>query len=166
MGKMGFFSGKYRYSLDEKNRINFKKILNRFGAQEGDPDKIFHLYKDYVKVSGAEKEFPVFYIFPEDAWREFYEMLESEYEDDKLSEFSSFQCDEASLDNMNRIMFPKEFLRYIQASKNLFIQGLGGKLQVWSQENFDAYSDEMTKKRPAHDFHGILNKRKKNRMLT
>ena len=166
MGIMGFFSGKYKYSLYEKNRINFKKILNRFGAGSEGTEKTFHLYKDYVKVTGSGKTYPVFYIFPEQTWTEFYEQVESELDDDRLSAFTTLQCDEASLDNMNRILFPKEFLKYINASKNLFIQGLGDKLQVWSQENFDIYSDEMTKDKPEHDFHGILNKRKKNRFLT
>ncbi|MFO7810510.1 MAG: hypothetical protein R6V47_03965 [Candidatus Delongbacteria bacterium] len=167
MEKMGVFSGKYKYSLDEKGRINFKKILKRFNIKKdtddenSDKNETFHLLKDYVRSLKSDNTFPVFYIFTSKTWSQFYEEAESEMDDDKLSAFTTLQCDEAALDNLYRITFPKEFLEYIKASKNLFIQGLGDKLQVWSRENFDEYSKDMSSHETANDFHGILNKRKK-----
>ncbi len=165
--KMGVFSGKYKYSLDEKGRINFKKILKRILPEDHEDTKrekfnVFHLYKDYVKKPGSDEKYPVFYVFTDEEWVLFYEQLEISLSDDELSLFTTLKCDEASLDGMSRMTFPKEFLKYIKASKNLFIQGFGGnRLQVWSEEVFEIYSKEITAQTEEPDFHGILNRSKK-----
>lgn len=160
VGKMSFFSGKYKYSVDEKNRINFKKFLNRV---ENDDKKsgIFHLLKQTVSVIGSDKTYPVFYIFTEKTWKEFYSALEESREPEELSAFNTQFCDEANLDNMERITFPKDFLNYIQSSKNLFLQGFGDKLQVWSLENFEEYGKKLSESAPMKDFYNILSKKKK-----
>jgi DNA-binding transcriptional regulator/RsmH inhibitor MraZ len=165
MGNLSVFSGKYKYSLDEKSRINFKKILNKFvkktGSIEDLKEETFHLFKDYVKVAGTGEKFPVFYIFNEEKWAEFYEIVEDQFKnDDRMSEFNSRYCDESNLDNEFRITFPKEFIGYIKAKKNLFLQGYGSKLQVWSQENFDRYNEILSKQDSSDDFHGLLSKKK------
>jgi DNA-binding transcriptional regulator/RsmH inhibitor MraZ len=166
MGSLSVFSGKYKYSLDEKNRINFKKILNKFVKKSGSIDELkdetFHLFKDFVKVPSTGERFPVFYIFNEEKWAEFYEIVEEEFkDDDKMSKFNSQYCDESGLDNDFRITFPKEFTGFIKAKKNLFLQGYGDKLQVWSQENFDRYSEILSSEESTDDFHGLLSKKRK-----
>jgi len=159
--KMSIFSGKYKYSLDEKGRINFLKILKRFGIDKENKEEVFYLMKDYVKITGSDKQYPIFYLYTETEWSEFSKLLENEFDDDELSAFTTQYCDETTMDNMQRVSFPKEFLKYIQASKNLFIQGLGNKLQVWSQENFDRYSENLAKAPTAKDYHGLYSKLRK-----
>jgi len=157
---MGFFSGKYNYSVDEKGRINFKKFLNRLDATEKG-NGVFHLLKQTVEVYGSKEIFPVFYIFTDQKWDLFYDDWEVGKSTAEASAFNTQFCDETTLDNMERISFPKDFLKYIGANKNLFLQGFGDKLQVWSLENFEKYSKMLSEQAPMKDFFDILAKKKR-----
>ena len=160
MWKMGFFSGKYKYKVDGKNRINFKKFINRLSKSDTEA-RIFHLLKQTVTISGTTDSYPVFYIFAEEKWQELFTNLEETKDTDELSEIITQQCDEANLDTNDRITFPKDFLDYISAEKELFLQGLGDKLQVWSNENFIKYSKKTkSNKVIKKEFYSILSKKK------
>lgn len=157
---MGFFSGKYKYKVDGKNRINFKKFIKRLTEPDTEVG-IFHLLKQIVTIPETEDSFPVFYIFTEEKWQELFTNLEETKDTDELSEITTQQCDEANLDTNDRITFPKEFLEYIGAEKDLFLQGLGDKLQVWSNENFIEYSKKTKSNKVAKkEFYSILSKKK------
>jgi len=86
---MSIFSGKYKYSLDEKGRINFLKILKRFGIDKENKEEVFYLMKDYVKITGSDKQYPIFYLYTETEWSEFSKLLENEFDDDELSAFTT-----------------------------------------------------------------------------
>ena len=158
--EMGFFSGKYKYKVDVKNRINFKKFIKRLSKPDTEIG-IFHLLKQTVTIPGTNDSYPVFYIFSEEKWQELFTNLEETKDTDELSEIITQQCDEANLDTNDRITFPKEFLDYIHAEKDLFLQGLGDKLQVWSNENFIDYSKKTKPNKVIKkEFYNILSKKK------
>ncbi|MBN1971381.1 MAG: hypothetical protein JXR48_17940 [Candidatus Delongbacteria bacterium] len=132
---MSLFSGNYPYSVDANGRINFKKFLKRMDS-EGRESSNYHLLKQ--KFVKDENEFTFFYLFSEESWEKFYvEKNLGSLDVAKRTAFLKNLCGEATKDSADRVAFPKSFLEFIKADKDLILQGDGDKIQVWSKEMFD-----------------------------
>ncbi|MCK4980164.1 MAG: hypothetical protein KAS62_07195 [Candidatus Delongbacteria bacterium] len=135
---MSSFSGKYSYTVDDKGRINFKKFLKRLSSEERENSN-YHLMRQSVESPEDKKLYPFFYIFTESTWEKFYDEKVKDLSTPKRLNLLSNLCGESSLDSSERMSFPKEFLDFIKAKKNLVLQGDGTLIQVWSKENYDKY---------------------------
>lgn len=158
MGKMNSFSEKYSYSVDEKGRINFKKIIKRLHEEEKNNSN-YHLLKQNVELYGSKKKYPFFYIFTERSWKKFYDEKVEGLDTPVRIRFLTSYCGEASLDNSDRLSFPKEFLEFIGQGKELVLQGDGEKIQVWSKRDFDEYMKGISKLAPDAGFDDMFSKR-------
>ncbi len=155
---MNSFSEKYGYSVDEKGRINFKKIIKRLHAEEKE-NANYHLLRQTVELYGSKKRYPFFYIFTERSWKKFYDEKVEGMDTPLRIKFLTNYCGEASLDNSERLSFPKEFLGFIGAEKDLILQGDGEKIQVWSKKNFEEYLKGLSKLSPSTDLDDMFSKR-------
>jgi DNA-binding transcriptional regulator/RsmH inhibitor MraZ len=157
MGKMNSFSEKYGYSVDEKGRINFKKILKRLHDDEK-ANSNYHLLRQTVELYGTKKRYPFFYIFTEKSWKKFYDEKVEGMDTPLRIKFLTAYCGEASLDNSERLAFPKEFLEFAGADKDIVLQGDGEKIQVWSRKNFDEYIKGLSKLTSGTDLEDMFSK--------
>jgi len=158
MGKMNSFSEKYSYSVDEKGRINFRKIIKRLHDDEKNNSN-YHLLKQSVGLYGSKQKYPFFYIFTENSWKKFYDEKVENLDTPVRIKFLTSYCGEASLDNSDRLSFPKGFLDFIGSDKDLVLQGDGEKIQVWSKKNFDEYMNGLSKFAPDTGFDDMFSKR-------
>lgn len=141
---MSKFSGKYPYTVDEKGRINFKKLLKRLSdCDRGNGN--YHLLKQRLEQNG--EFYPFFYIYTESSWNDFYEtkQIDSMPTAKRLKFLSAF-CGETLLDKTERLTIPKDFLEHLKAAKDLVLQGDGDKIQVWSKEVYDSYMTSLEDK--------------------
>ncbi len=155
---MNSFSEKYSYSVDEKGRINFKKILKRLHGDEKENSN-YHLLKQTVELYGSKRRYPFFYIFTERSWKKFYDEKVEGMDTPVRIKFLTSYCGEASMDNSERLTFPKEFLEFAGAGKDLVLQGDGEKIQVWSRKNFEEYLKGLSRLAPEADFDDMFSRR-------
>lgn len=134
---MSKFAGKYEYSVDNKGRLNFKKLLKRVSTEDRALGN-YYLLKQQTKT--ADKKYNFFYIFTGTAWDQFYQTKKiDEMPTIKRMKFIATLSGEATLDSAERLSLPKLFLEHINADKDIILLGDGDKIQVWSKEDYDSY---------------------------
>lgn len=125
------FIGTYRHQTDEKSRLRmptkFKEGLGEgFIVAKGTNGCLFaftqeefeNLYKKLENVS----------IFDVEAQKPLRALLSS-----------AFVTEE---DKQGRILLPQELRNYAKITKNVVTIGVGGRVEIWSEENFNAYNTE------------------------
>ena len=136
---MSSYSGTYNYTVDDKGRINFKKFLKRLSNEEREKTN-YYLMRQSIESSKNGKRYTFFYIFTESSWKKFYEEKVDIMPTEKRMKFQENLCGESSLDSAERMTFPKVFLDFIKAEKDIVLQGDGiNRIRVWSKENYEEY---------------------------
>lgn len=142
---MTLFSTDYNYTIDVKNRINFKKLLKRLDEDDRKFTDYYLVKQQRNSVVDGNKKYPFFYLYSKTAWEEFYKKMQiSEKSFEERMQISQL-FGEASLDSSERLSFPKKFTDFISVKKDVVLHGDGDKIQVWSKEVYDEYISETSK---------------------
>ncbi len=123
--------GTYRHQIDEKCRLRmpskFKEALGEgFIVAKGTNGCLFafsktefeELYKKLENVS----------LFDNEAQKPVRTLLSSAFETEE--------------DKQGRILLPQELRNYAKMVKNIVTIGVGNRVEIWSEENFNAYNTE------------------------
>ncbi len=142
---MNLFNSDYNYTIDLKNRINFKKLLKRLSEEDRKSNDYYLVMQKRPSLVDKNKKFPFFYLHTKKSWEEFYNKMQiSEMPFEERMQISQL-FGEASLDSSERLSFPKTFTEFISAKKEIVLHGDGDKIQVWSKETYKDYISETSK---------------------
>jgi MraZ protein len=114
-------SGGYNNTLDEKGRVTFPiRLKNGFSGDT------------LVITKGFEK---CLYLYPPDAWKEIAEKLENPPKmnrdlRDLQRKFLGWAT-EAEIDKSGRLAIPMSLREYASLSRDVFIMGLGKRIEIW-----------------------------------
>ena len=135
---MLLFSGNYKYSLDEKNRlivpIKFREILTAEGI-----DKLYVVKGDSY-----------LYVFPFPVFLELSENLKSwdftkETNQNYVRLFFSDAFDVA-LDKQGRILLRREMCEEVGINNEAVIIGVLNRMEIWSSEQWEKFREESSLK--------------------
>ena len=142
---MNLFNADYYYTIDLKNRINFKKLLKRVDEDDRMFSDYYLVKQERTSTLHKNKKYPFFYLHTKTSWQEFYKKMQiSEMPFEERMKISQL-FGEASLDSSERLSFPKSFTEFILARKEVVLHGDGDKIQVWAKEIYDEYISETSK---------------------
>jgi len=126
------FLGEYQHSIDAKGRVIMPA---KFREELGD--------KFYV-TKGLEE---CLFIFSADEWATFSERLRQislvKKEARAFMRFFFGGAAELECDKQGRILLPPTLREYAGCKKDLVVVGVGGRIEVWDQERWTSYNDEM-----------------------
>lgn len=133
------FVGKFRCSLDNKNRVNIPSAIRKVFAPEAADTIVF--------TPGLEGN--NLYAYPLNEWKRLTRGLRSLNPfDTTASDFiRNFAGDahNAKMDGQGRIMLPEYVLTTGKIDKEILIIGALTKLEIWNPEVYEAYSKKQTK---------------------
>lgn len=124
------FIGEFNHTVDAKGRINipakFREQLNdAFFVTKGLDDCLF--------------------VFPEEEWRVFEEKLKSLPVTNKQARAFTRMffagATECSFDKQGRVTVPSTLREYAHLEKDVIVIGVGTRVEVWSKETWESYSD-------------------------
>ena len=124
------FLGSFRHQIDQKNRMRipakFKTELgSSFVITKGTSSCLFLLPEQNNSLLKKIAEVPVFNAEAQKSARVI------------LS--SAFVAEE---DGQGRVLLPKELLVHAGISKNIVFVGVGERVEIWSEENWDKYNND------------------------
>jgi MraZ protein len=130
------FSGAFPHSMDAKGRL---VLPAKFRAQLG---------LGLTVTKGLNR---CLWLFPEEGWRRVAEQLTAETigspDTLALQRFFLGSAADAGPDEQGRIMVPPLLREYAGIEKEVVTVGMGGRLEVWSRERWDAYQNDLTDER-------------------
>lgn len=124
------FYGEYSHSLDTKGRMN---IPAKFRDKLSEP---------FYMTSGMDG---CLFVFAETEWNEFEEKILSIPLSSKNGRY--FQrlflsgAADCTLDKQGRVNVPPHLRKYAGLEKDAIIIGVGKRIEIWSKDKWDAYSD-------------------------
>ena len=121
--------GTYRHQLDEKCRFRM-------------PSKFKEALKEgFIVAKGTNG---CLFAFSKEEFEALYNKLESVSMFDLEAQkpvrallASAFETEE---DKQGRILLPPELRNYAKLTKNIVTIGVGNRVEIWSEENFNAYN--------------------------
>ena len=124
--------GTYRCSLDAKKRMRMpSKLKNEIGsnfviAKGTNKNLLVFSNEEFKVIFDKLKALPV---FDEEAQKPARKFLSSAFETEE--------------DGQGRVLLPKELCGYAEITKEIVVVGLGNRVEIWSEENWNkADSDE------------------------
>ena len=127
------FSGAYSHSVDNKGRT---VITSKFRSKLGER---FYLTRG---MHGC------LWIFSEEGWREFQSMMTPKSVLDsrglKLERFFVGSTVECTPDAQGRIFIPQNLRDYAGIVDEIWVVGLGGKIEIWSSARWDEFNKGLT----------------------
>lgn len=122
------FRGQYWHNLDQKNRIF---IPSKFRTALGQ-------HATVCKPLSGEK---CLYIYPDDEWEALVARV-NESQTGKMrtqvTRLFYLNSDEVEQDGQGRITLNSDYCEFAGFSKEVFVVGVGNRIELWSRENFDA----------------------------
>lgn len=128
------FLGEYQYNIDDKKRL---AVPPKFRAELG---------KKAVITRGLDN---CLFLFTQKEWQKFAE---------KISKMPLAQADargfarimlagamEVDLDKLGKILVPDYLKKYAFLKKKAVVAGLYNRLEIWSEEKWQAYKDKTEK---------------------
>ena len=132
------FIGEYQYTIDEKKRL---AIPSKFRQLLG---------KNAVITRGLDN---CLFLYPSKEWQSLAT---------KLSKLPLSQSDargfarlmltgamEVDFDNLGRILIPDYLKNYAGLKKKIVVAGVLNRLEIWDQENWERYKQEIEKNNEA-----------------
>ena len=123
--------GTYRHQIDEKCRM---RMPSKLKTELGD---------GFIITKGTNN---CLFAFSKDKFQSLYEKLSNlPIFDATLSKparmllASAFETEE---DNQGRILLAKELREYAKISKNIVMVGMGSRVEIWAEEEWNTYSDD------------------------
>lgn len=134
---MSSFKGTYRFSVDNKGRVNIPSKLRKSLSDD---------IKDYFVVTrGFDK---CVYVYPLDEWARTEEELQklSDYspEDRLFSRLVYENATDVQLDSQARIVIPVELRQHASIEGDIIIIGNRNKIELWNPKIYDEYKNKQT----------------------
>lgn len=126
------FLGRYEYSLDAKGRLAIPAKLRNGEESE-----------DWVLAQGLDG---CLFLYPAPVWREVAERIQSLATNQRAARrfarllFSG--AVEVSPDKQGRIGIPVHLRRWAALEREAVVVGVGRRIEIWSSENWESYSDD------------------------
>jgi MraZ protein len=123
------FIGEFNHKVDSRGRVNIPAKLRE------DLEEKFYLTKGLDNC---------LFLFPETEWKIFEEKLKQLPLTNKDARafvrlFFAGAC-ECSLDKQGRINIPQNLIEHSKIEKDVFIIGVGQRIELWSEEQWDQYN--------------------------
>jgi MraZ protein len=120
--------GEYHHNLDSKGRFTL-------------PARLRDAFADgLVLARGFEKSL---FVFARTQWPKVEEAMRSNMLKGtarKLSRFFFSGVSEQEVDKQGRVMIPENLRKYAELDKEIVVVGVSDRLEIWSEENWQAYS--------------------------
>ena len=127
------FSGAYSHSVDSKGRT---VIPSKFRSKLGER---FYLARG---MHGC------LWMFSEEVWREFQKMMTPSSPLDsralKLERFFVGSAVECTPDAQGRIFIPQNLREYAGIVDDIWVVGLGNKVEIWSSARWQEFNSSLT----------------------
>lgn len=131
-GEMSSFKGSYRYSVDNKGRINLPAKLRKYVSPEANDT--------FVITRGFER---CLFVYPIDEWSKIEEHLRalSNYDPEhRLFTRAILELAvESQLDGQARLSIPQELREYANIRTEIIIIGTLDKIELWDPVNYTEY---------------------------
>ncbi len=132
--------GEYRYAVDDKGRV----IV---------PPAFRDLVEDGMVITRGMEG--CLYVFPMSAWDRIEQRLEQlPLTDREARDFVRFfysGAAKAKLDAAGRVTLPPTLREFAQAQGGVIVAGAPNRLEVWSEERWNANLDRVTQEPPSPD---------------
>lgn len=135
---MSFFIGEFKYSLDDKGRVNIPAKFRKTAAEE--------VQGKYIISFDTEDS--CLYVYPKDVFENkivsFIDQL-SEARKDHRAYMSMVgeNSTEAILDKQGRITIPPTFLEKANIGKDVLIIGAFNKIEIWDPQVRAKFKEEL-----------------------
>ncbi|MDR0545518.1 MAG: division/cell wall cluster transcriptional repressor MraZ [Mycoplasmataceae bacterium] len=133
MGESGMLLGKFKHSIDNKNRL---VLPAKFLLQL---DKTIYLSKGF---DGCLE------IRNGDEFKKRYEELSKLSENKKDTRDASrvyfMNTQEIKIDSAKRILIPNDLLNAADIKSTVIIIGVGNKVEIWDEKRFNAFEKNIT----------------------
>lgn len=125
------FFGEARHNVDDKGRLI---LPAKFRTDLG---------LNFVMTKGLDN---CIFVFPHQEWKEMEEKLKSlpmtNRDARAFVRYFFSGAAEGDLDKQGRIRIPQNLVKYANLNKETVIIGVGTRLEIWSQETWDAYNND------------------------
>ena len=129
---MSNFTGRYRYSLDDKNRVNipakYRKLLTP-EAQEM-----------FAVTRGIEE---CLYVYPFDEWQRLIARLRglpmNKADNRDFQRKLASLADEMKYDRQGRIILPPWLLEHAKIKKDVIILGVLDRIEIWDPQTYEEF---------------------------
>lgn len=123
--------GEFHHTIDEKGRLI---IPSKFRSELGD---------EFVIAKGIDK---CLYVYPMNEWDKISSKLSTlSFTKKDVRDFSRFFLGGAStskFDTQGRINITSPLVRYANLTKDCVIIGVNERLEIWSEESFNAFMED------------------------
>jgi len=128
------FMGEYQHTIDDKNRLI---IPARF--REG-------LGEKFVMTKGLDN---CLFIYPRDEWEKLEQKLKAlpftKADARAFVRFFFSGATECDLDKQGRVLVPQVLREHAKLVKDVVVIGVSTRVEVWSKEVWEKYSEEAQK---------------------
>ena len=136
---MSDFLGQYNYSLDEKGRVSIPARFRREMSPEA--------RETFIVTIGHDK---CLFAYPLDQWERKSAILrEQPMSNDEARmwvRWVSANATQAICDKQGRIMIPPHLIELARLEKDVVINGVLDRLEIWNPDLFVEYTAEMEEK--------------------
>ena len=127
------FMGQFQHSLDSKGRLiipsKFREILD----------------SNFVLTKGLDK---CLFVYPKNEWSLLEQKLKAlpftQKDARAFIRFFFAGAVETEIDKQGRILIPPHLREHAQIDRDVVIIGVSNRAEIWSQEQWEAYSDEAS----------------------
>lgn len=129
---MSVFTGTYYHSLDQKNRLFIPTKLREYLGES------FMLYKP----QNGDK---CLFVYTTKDWEYLSNQLNNQPASKELTlkqRFTYLRLDTVETDKQGRITIKADFCKFANLEKEVVIQGIGGRIEIWNRTAFDEMVDE------------------------
>jgi len=127
------FMGQYQHSLDPKGRVI---IPSKFREQLGE---------SFVLTKGLDH---CLFVYPKDEWNVLEQKLKSlpftQKDARAFIRFFFSGAVETEIDKQGRILIPPQLREHAHIEKDLMIIGVSNRVEIWSLEEWESYSQEAS----------------------
>jgi len=125
------FMGEFQHTIDPKGRLI---VPVKYRDELGD---------SFVVTKGLDN---CLFVYPMNEWRTMEEKLRSlpftKADARAFSRFFFSGAAECELDKQGRILLPAHLREYASLDKDVVLIGVSTRVEIWSKESWDSYSDQ------------------------
>ena len=127
---MSSFTGRFRYTLDVKGRLNIPAKMRKELAPEANDT--------FVIIRGFD---PCLFLYPEDEWKKFEEKLRqlptNKESNRQLVRMITSYAYKDRCDKQGRIALPAELLKIAEINKDVMVVGVLNRIEIWNPERYE-----------------------------
>ena len=127
---MSSFTGRFRYTLDVKGRLNIPAKMRKELVPEANDT--------FVIIRGFD---PCLFLYPEDEWKKFEEKLRqlptNKESNRQLVRMITSYAYKDQCDKQGRIALPAELLKIAEINKDVMVVGVLNRIEIWNPERYE-----------------------------